>query len=122
VGPPFRWGRSHIWAPVLWTRPARRLCIFRLNEKTITTNLFTAAPLTYNRAFGPNLAELWVITNASGDLRQIRAPQALVEHSGHQSAQRSKCALKFYLLSQRGHHDQMGPASPNQRRQSLRWT
>jgi hypothetical protein len=82
----------------LWNGQACGL--IRLNERTITTNLFTAAPLTYT-VRSTNLAELWVITNASGDLRQIRAPQALVDIQATNQPN-EQCALKFYLLSQVG--------------------
>ena len=91
----FRWGVS---LGRLWNGRASGL--IRLNEEALAARTYTAAPLCYT-ARSTNIAELMVITNASGQLRQIRAPQTLVDIQGTNQPN-EQCVIRFYLLSQVG--------------------
>ncbi len=69
----------------------------RLNEPRITESLFNGTALSFT-ARSTNTSELHVLTNASGSLRQIRAPQALADIQSTTSPTQ-ECVLKFYILA-----------------------
>jgi RHS repeat-associated protein len=69
----------------------------RLNEQEVSSNLFNCASLSYTARL-TNQAELHVITNANGSLRQIRAPQAFVDLTSTYSPT-EESVLKFYNLT-----------------------
>ena len=89
------------WAVNLGRLWNSRACgMIRLNEKNISSNLFSAAALSFT-ARTTNSSELQIITNSNGTLRQIRAPQTLVDITTN-TQPNEQCILKFYLLSQIG--------------------
>ncbi len=91
----FRWGVS---LGRLWN--GSPCGMVRLDEVALGGSLYSAAPLTYT-ARSTNTAELLLVTNSTGQLRQIRAPQTLLDVQATNSPN-EECILKFYLLSQVG--------------------
>lgn len=69
----------------------------RLTEQEISSNLFNGRAFSYTSR-STNSAELHVLTNANGSLRQIRAPQAFVDFSSTYSPT-EESVLKFYVLT-----------------------
>ena len=74
--------------------------MIRLDATVLNANLYTAAPLSYT-ARSTNTAEMMVLTNSSGQLRQIFTPQTLVDIQST-SSPTQQCVLNFYLLSEVG--------------------
>ncbi|MBI4326531.1 MAG: hypothetical protein HY674_14890, partial [Chloroflexi bacterium] len=88
----FRWGVN---MGRLWNGNSAGL--IRLQERNLSSNVYTAGALSFTER-STNTTELMVITNGTGQLRQIKAPQALADIQ----STNGECALKFYLLCQVG--------------------
>jgi RHS repeat-associated protein len=92
----FRWslGMGRLWNGLVAGR-------IRLNDQQIAARLFNGTALSYT-ARTTNTAEVHVVvTNANGAIRQIRAPQALLDiQSTYSPVEES--VLRFYLRSHVG--------------------
>ncbi|MGC8988755.1 MAG: hypothetical protein ACP5MD_01400 [Verrucomicrobiia bacterium] len=91
----FRWSVSlgRLWTGL--TAGKIRLC-----EQLISSNLYSGLALSYV-ARSTNQSELHVVTNANGSLRQIKAPQALVDIQSTWSPTQ-ECVLRFYIRAHVG--------------------
>jgi RHS repeat-associated protein len=68
----------------------------RLIEEEITSNIYNGLAFTFTMR-STNISELEGITNSIGGLRQIRAPQTVIDSQSVSNASTEECDLRFYI-------------------------